>query len=239
MSSINVPLTALMGHQKEGDAKMIHPIVPDDNAHTVTVPNFAVATHQKQAKPTATVGMSRHVSALMTEHRSNFLRFLQIRLKDRDEAEDVLQEFCVKVILKSDQIRDEASAIGWLRIVLKSVLTDHFRRKTTERKAHLSYIQEYEITSEVVDFFGSRDSENTAEGDHSSCGCLLRLLPSLKPEYTEAIRRVDLEQANRKQAALEIGITEKNLRVRLHRARRALKVTLEKTCVHCHEIECE
>jgi len=215
---------------------MTYPIVSIANAHTVTIPDFIVASQQQEAKRHACVGMSRHVSALMMEHRSNFLRFLQSRLKDKDEAEDVLQEFCVKVILKSDQIRDQSSAIGWLRTVLKSVLADYFRRRTAEREALSLYALEYQVLSENVDFFADAEGDANFEKDVVSCGCLSRVLPGLKAEYEEVITRVDIEQTDRKQIAADIGITEKNLRVRLHRGRRALKVALEKSCTHCSEM---
>ena len=216
---------------------MTYPIVSIENAHiaTVTIPNLIVTKQRDLETRLTTGGMNNHVSALMKEHRSNFLRFLQSRLKDRDEAEDVLQEFCVKVILKSDQIRDQASAIGWLRIVLKSVLADHFRRKTAEREALNLYTQEMQTLSEHGDHIEKIVRENEAEANCASCGCMKGLLPSLKAEYAEAVTLVDLEQMDRKQVALDIGITEKNLRVRLHRGRRALKKALEKACAHRSE----
>ena len=53
------------------------------------------------------------------------------------------------------------------------------------------------------------------------------VLPVLKPEYAEIIRRVDLEEASRQCVAGELGLTTNNVGVRLHRARRALRVEIE------------
>jgi len=117
-------------------------------------------------------------------------------------------------------------------IVLKSVLADHFRRKTAEREALFLYAQEYQALSENIDIFADVEGDANVETDKVSCGCLSRLLPGLKAKYVDVITRVDIEQGDRKQVAKDIGITEKNLRVRLHRG------ALKKSCAHCDEGGC-
>jgi hypothetical protein len=59
------------------------------------------------------------------------------------------------------------------------------------------------------------------------------VLPALKPEYAEVLRRVDLAEEARETAAAALGITIGNLTVRLHRARQALRRVLELTCETC------
>jgi len=56
---------------------------------------------------------------------------------------------------------------------------------------------------------------------------------TLKPEYAEAIRRVDLGGASVGGFATEAGITAGNASVRLHRAHAALKQRLLATCGAC------
>ncbi|WLA68949.1 RNA polymerase sigma factor [Bradyrhizobium diazoefficiens] len=67
------------------------------------------------------------------------------------------------------------------------------------------------------------------------CECLHTHLSLLKPEHAEVIRRVDLAGEPRELVAADLGVTVNNLTVRLHRARHALKVRLEQTCVVCLE----
>jgi RNA polymerase sigma-70 factor (ECF subfamily) len=59
------------------------------------------------------------------------------------------------------------------------------------------------------------------------------LLPNLKSEYAEVLRRVDLEEIPVAQVATELDITTNNATVRLHRARQALKRELERSCGTC------
>ena len=65
------------------------------------------------------------------------------------------------------------------------------------------------------------------------CACITRLLPVLKPEYAEMIRRVDLDEQPVSGVARSLGITANNAMVRLHRARAGLKKQLERSCGTC------
>ena len=67
------------------------------------------------------------------------------------------------------------------------------------------------------------------------CTCLYALLPTLKPEYAEILRRVDLLGEPRQQVAAALGVTVNNVTVRLHRARQAIKRALLEWCTTCPE----
>ena len=56
---------------------------------------------------------------------------------------------------------------------------------------------------------------------------------TLKPEYADVLWRADLIGESRESIAGALSISENNLRVRLHRARQALRQRLEETCRTC------
>lgn len=182
----------------------------------------------KENKPT-----NSKLATILTERRGQFLRFLTQRLDDRDEAEDVLQDFYIRVLKKADQIRNAGATIAWLRVVLKSVLADHFRHKASDRRAH--QLMEAHVLATSPQKGTSIPEE---EVDRGICTCFYRLLPTLKREYSDALLRVDLAEQTRAEAARTLGITPGNMRVRLHRARRALKAALKRSCPQCHEHDC-
>jgi RNA polymerase sigma-70 factor (ECF subfamily) len=70
------------------------------------------------------------------------------------------------------------------------------------------------------------------------CGCILDLAKTLKPEYAEAIQRVEIEGQTVKAFAGEAGIDPNNAGVRLHRAREALKKSVVRSCGTCAEHGC-
>lgn len=173
--------------------------------------------------------LSPELTLLLAQSRSDFLRYLQRHLRNRDQAEEVLQDFHLRVVLKAGQIRDLASTMAWLRTVLKSVLADHFRRQAVERQAKQAMIAEW---------LTLRPDLSDDESDQVTCGCFYKLLPTLKAEYAEALQRVDLAQESREDVAHSLGITAGNMRVRLHRARHALRQALERSCDQCRTNGC-
>lgn len=159
------------------------------------------------------------VARLVENHRQ-FLSFLQARLPNRATAEEVLQAAFVKALEKGGALRDPESAVAWFYRLLRNALIDHYRRtasagRTLERAAAEALLPPEPQLHDAV------------------CTCMRTLLPNLKLEYAELLRRVELEQAPLQSVADELGITVNNATVRLHRARRALKRELERSCGTC------
>ncbi|OAB55601.1 hypothetical protein AY600_02020 [Phormidium willei BDU 130791] len=175
-----------------------------------------------------------HLAAALAEGHGGFLRYLSLRLGDRDEAEDVLQEFYLRVLLKAGQIRDPAAPMPWLRRVLKSVAVDHIRRRAAARRAE--HAAQTELS--VLTAGQSRLDSPPAAGGDCVCPSLESALAGLRPDYCDLLRRVDLQGQSRETACQALGITPANLRVRLHRARHALKRSLEDSCRSCATRDC-
>lgn len=144
------------------------------------------------------------------------------RVSKREDAEEILQEAFVRGLLKGDEIRDEESVVAWFYRLLRNAIIDHYRRSAASQKALEAHARE---TPEADDRF-------EAELERTVCECVNDLIPLLKPEYSDLIRRVDLGGANVTSVADDIGISPGNARVRLHRARAALRKELEKSCAH-------
>jgi RNA polymerase sigma factor (sigma-70 family) len=162
------------------------------------------------------------VATLLANHRQ-FLDFLSARVGSREDAEESLQEAFVRGIQKAGEIRDEESAVAWFYRLLRNAVTDHYRRAAAGRKALEAHAREAPAADPGLD----------ADLERAICACVDGLVPLLKPEYSDLIRRVDLGGADVAAAADALGITPGNARVRLHRARAALRGELERSCRTC------
>jgi len=164
------------------------------------------------------------VRRALVEGRQQILNFLRRRLGDPQAAEDVLQTFMLRAIDRSDQLRDVRAVRGWLSQILATSIADYGRRNSRHRQR------------EVAMAPGGLDAAHNGfdqELDEVVCSCLYKLLPTLKPEYAEIVRRVDLLEQPRDAVAKDLGITPNNLNVRLHRGRQALKTRLQQMCLTC------
>lgn len=167
------------------------------------------------------------VRVLVANH-ARFLAFLKPRVGSVETAEEILQAAFVKSLEKQDTIRDGESAVRWFFRLLRNALVDHYRHKGVELRGRERYAQENpESVSEL---------ETAIESE--ICACVDRLIPTLKAEYAEILRRVELEGRSVAQVAAELDVTPNNAAVRLHRAREALKKRLELTCGTCTEHGC-
>lgn len=176
-------------------------------------------SHQDIRKPKEAAVLPER--ALM-DGRGAFMGFLVKRLGNRADAEDVLQEFCIRVLTRKDQLRDVDRMNSWLYAVLRSTLNDHYRKGT--RRSRLAAAAAREPEEWVAD----------APAQMARlCTCHGGLISDLRPTDAELIRRIDFGEEDRETVAADLGLNRNALGVRLHRARTALREALMNHCGDC------
>lgn len=161
-------------------------------------------------------------SVLLANHH-RFLRFLEPRVGSREDAEEILQAAFVRSLEKAEEIREPENAIAWFYRLLRNAVIDQYRRNDASRRTLIGFAQQ----------LSASDSARDPDTERVICECIRELIPVLKPEYADLISRVDLADGDVTLAADELGITPGNARVRLHRARTALRSAVERTCRTC------
>lgn len=172
--------------------------------------------------------MQGTVEAALIENHREFLRFLLRRLGNADTAEDVLQQFYLRAVGKGAGLRQSESVVAWLYRLLRTTLVDHYRRDSTRRQRDSDYAQMERLASE----------ERDAELERTICACVEMLLPTLKVDYADILQRVDLRETTPREVARDLGVAPNTIRVRLHRARQAMKHSLLLSCRTCAEHGC-
>jgi RNA polymerase sigma-70 factor (ECF subfamily) len=76
----------------------------------------------------------------------------------------------------------------------------------------------------------AREASEAQPEDAAVCGCSLGVLDALHAEYAEVLRRVDINEEPLEDVARALSITSNNAKVRLHRARKALRTALLSYC---------
>lgn len=168
------------------------------------------------------------LAAELARQRGRFLAFLEPRLGSREDAEELLQAAYLKGLKSSGAVKEREKVTAWFFQLLRNALTDHWRKKAAEGRA--------------VDAYGAeavrREKIDAAKLDQEVCKCVSALVATIKPEYADAIKKVDLEDASVKDLAKISGVTPNSAAVRLHRARKTLKKRLIQTCGKCAEHGC-
>ena len=166
------------------------------------------------------------IATLVDNHR-RFLSFLQRRISNPSDADEILQAAFVKSIEKTDSIRDSESVVAWFYRLLRNAVIDYYRHRDAERRA-LDRVAGVSTETEAPD----------PDFERAICQCVYDLLPTLKDDYSLLLRHIDLDGASIAEVAVETGMTANNTRVRLHRARTALRKQLELSCGSCAEHAC-
>jgi RNA polymerase sigma factor (sigma-70 family) len=143
-------------------------------------------------------------------------------LGNADEAEEVLQQAFEKALARVDTLRAQESAVAWFTQLVRNATVDHLRRVAVRERAHRRWVTESE--SQAIDIV-----------DDAACRCVTEMLSGLRQAYAHVLRRVDLENASIQDLARDLGTTPNNVRVRLHRARAALRARLFSLCVGCRD----
>lgn len=158
--------------------------------------------------------------------RDRYLRFVRSRISDPDLAEDVLQDALLKALVAAPDIEDEERLSAWFYRVLRNAVVDAYRRRDVRQRRT-------EDLDEALPL-----AEPQQDDELALCECFRDLLPLLNDDYAEVLRALDLGEEEPAAYAARMGITIANLKVRRHRARRALKARLQETCLLCSDHGC-
>lgn len=165
------------------------------------------------------------VEAALVASRHHFMSRLVARLGSVSEAEDVFQDFALKVVTASDRVVSRQAIGSWLRTVLTNTLNDHFRRLRARRAG------EAELQRTVT----PEDQVANERAADAICECLHDLLQALSPDYRDVLRRIDLGGERIGDVSRSLSLSENAVSVRLFRARRAMRQRLKETCETCPE----
>jgi len=165
--------------------------------------------------------------AEFAEHRPAMLRFARRKIRDEDLAEDAVQEALAAAVASAASFQGQSAVKTWLIGILNHKIQDTFRREG--RYVHLNGTDAND--DDLMDLLSSQRDEATNElgEDPASQVSRWRLgealgnaiddLPvTLKNVFTLQV----LEGQETGEVCEQLGITEANCWVRLHRARKRL-----------------
>ena len=162
------------------------------------------------------------LAALVASHRE-FLAYVERRVGNRALAEEILQDALVKSLDKVGDV--EESLIGWFYRVLRNAIIDHARRRAAADRGSAALAHEVPTATDP-------------ELQNVVCRCVSKLAKMLKPEYADALQRIDIDGTPVKEYASEARISASNAGVRVFRAREALRKQVARACGTCAEHGC-
>jgi len=155
-------------------------------------------------------------------------KFILALVKDEWVADDLIQETFLRIQNNLKDLKDPSKLSSWIFRIAYNLCQDHFRQSKRSRK------------EERIDQEGMEDFKETLiqkgpdiqkELEQRQMGECVQNQINLLPESMRTVLLLfDIMEFSHQEIADILGSTVKNVKVRLHRARKKLKVILEEKC---------
>jgi RNA polymerase sigma factor (sigma-70 family) len=156
-------------------------------------------------------------AALYEAHFDEVLRFVTRRVADPHTAADLTAEVFVAALAAAASYRGEGTAGAWLTGIARHVVAAEYRRAARDREIARRAGASRMLDADDINRLEERiDAERHARELYAR----VRLLP---PGEREVLESVAVDGMSLAAAAAAAGISPVAARVRLHRARRALR----------------
>ncbi|MFA7268291.1 MAG: RNA polymerase sigma factor [Sterolibacterium sp.] len=149
------------------------------------------------------------------------------------EAEDLANETLLRALTAVDGFRGEAALGTWLHRIGVNLAYDLLRRR--DRSPVLPAEQAVDEPEEVIDAAIGEHLEHLEHLEQRQMSqCVSALLAKLPAHQRVPLVQADMLDRTASEIAQDAGISVGNAKIRLHRARHALKVALETHCDFHH-----
>jgi len=166
-------------------------------------------------------GSPAHQGALYKQYSVPMFRVLLRFARNRQEAEDMLQEAFVRVFRDMAQFRSEGALGAWIRRIMVNTALSHLRRQKDFLRdtGDFSPFENRLRTDE--DFAANLDAET-----------LMKSLQKLPPGYRAVFNLYAIEGYSHEEIAEQLGITTGTSKSQLFKARDFLKKTLDRSFIN-------
>jgi len=156
---------------------------------------------------------------IMRRYNQRLYRVVISILRDSDETEDVMQDAYVRAYQHLRQFEGRAAFSTWLaRIAVHEALA---RLRSRGRMQQLdAEVDEGEIS---VDFAGGSANPEESTSQAELARLLEQSLMNLPEQYRTVLMLRDVEDLSTSETAAALGLTEENVKVRLHRGRSLMR----------------
>ena len=163
--------------------------------------------------------------ATVAEQYSRIYRYTLSLLHDATDAEDVTQETFLRAHQHRDALHNAQAELAWLYQIATHVCLDRLRQRQRRRPLEDGAdVTEIEVVDPAVP-----PVQRVVE-QHEMSGCVQEYLARISDSHRAVILLHDVQKLTAPEIAAVLGISVANVKIRLHRARRELKASLEAGC---------
>lgn len=161
-------------------------------------------------------GNARAQRMLFDRYSAKMLGVAMRYIRDKERAEDVLQDAFIKVFKNLERFKHDGSLEGWIRRIVVNTALDQLR-KNKKRQGDL----------ELDDSFIEITTNNFTE-ERLQAESLMKLVQELPEGYRTVFNMFAIEGYSHKEIAKKLGVTENTSKSQYSRAKTALREILKR-----------
>ena len=142
--------------------------------------------------------------------------FIQRRVSNRQDADDILQDVFIKIHKHIKQVQDQRRVHGWIYQIVRNAIVDYYRRQKIFVQLPDTLPDENIIPEQTV--------------NQEMAACLGSFVDRLPPKYEEAIRLTHFEGLTQKEMGKRLGLSPSGAKSRVQRGRKQLQNMLLACC---------
>ncbi len=158
---------------------------------------------------------------IVRRHGQRLYRIAVSIVRNTTDAEDVVQETFINAYRHLSQFAGRSSFLTWLARITTNISLH--RASCTQRESGNLPLD----TDEAIPLASAAPTPEECAVSAASCALVREAVSELGEKQRSVLTLRDLQEVDTATTAKVLGITEQNVKVRLHRARRALRQKLE------------
>lgn len=158
--------------------------------------------------------MEESTERIWNNFHDRLFNFIYKRVKDKDAANDILQEVFLKIHLKLDTLKEEEKLHSWLYQITRNTVTDFFNKT-----------KKFDTVEDNIP-----DLQEEEPLNYEFLKCISPFVEELDIKYKEAILATDLGELSQKEYAERANISYSGAKSRIQRARQQLKEVVNQCC---------
>jgi RNA polymerase sigma-70 factor, ECF subfamily len=138
-------------------------------------------------------------------------------------VDDVVGDILLKLVRHRDEIEAAGNPLAYVLRVAANAITDHYRRKSVERRSLADLEHESSVGEET----------NTAPGVEATADmarCVAPFIDNLPGKYRDALLLTEIEGLSQPEAARRLGLSTSGIKSRVQRGRARMKAALLQCC---------
>jgi RNA polymerase sigma-70 factor (ECF subfamily) len=159
--------------------------------------------------------MTPTLESIWNEFAAKLGQFIHARVADPATAEDILHDVFVKFQKRRDEFHDPSKVRGWLILVARNTIIDHYRARKP--------------ATELTDSLPAEATEENVEAEELKA-VFRQIIYNLPEPYRDALVLTEFEGLSQEQLARRLGISLSGAKSRVQRGREQLKDMLLDYC---------